>query len=217
MYKIGVTGGIASGKTTLSKFVVKFKHVAMLNLDLIAHKLYDNDHFLRQAIATRFGPTAIKTLPNGRETVDRQVLGRAVFSSRENLQALNAIVHPQVKKYLEFHIQSLVDLPKELRPDVIFVEGAVIIEGGWVKYFDEIWSTMLPKGVAVERVQVRNKNLSREQAERRVQLQINDTDRMRIAKFWYDSSKPFEENAKAICAQMERLRKEGILREVAKV
>ncbi len=215
MYRIGVTGKIASGKTTLTKYLATFKHVHCINLDLAAHKLYESDYYLRKALATRFGPTILSIKPNGLETVNRAELGKIAFSDPDSLKSLNSIVHPCVFKYLNYELDHMTQMKKSIRPDILFVEGAVIIEAGWGKYFDEIWVTTLPKKEALERLLNRNKNLPKEQAEKRVNMQISDEERVKQAKFWYDTVKPFEENVSLIMRELERLKAEGKLRDIA--
>eukprot|EP01022_Parablepharisma_sp_SALTPOND_P015279 TRINITY_DN2145_c0_g2_i1.p3 TRINITY_DN2145_c0_g2~~TRINITY_DN2145_c0_g2_i1.p3 ORF type:complete len:260 (+),score=19.98 TRINITY_DN2145_c0_g2_i1:71-781(+) len=217
MYKIGITGGIASGKTTLSKYLSKYKYVRCLNLDQSVHKLYDTDYHLRQALATRFGPEILTLRPTGTHTINRQELSRIVFSNSDDLRSLNGIVHPCVFKYMNCEFEHMSQLPKDLRPDVVFIEGAVIIEAGWNKYFDEMWVTTLPKEKALERLLKRNKNIPKEQAEKRINMQTSDEERIKHAKFWYETMKPFKENEELIKKELERLKSEGKLRDVAMI
>jgi len=217
MYKIALTGGIASGKTTLSKFLSNYKFVKCLNLDLAVHRLYESDYFLRKELTTRFGEKIIMTKQNGVQTVNRAELGKIVFSDLENLKSLNKIVHPRVFKYLQFEFETLEQMSKELKPDIVFIEGAVIIEAGWMSQFNEIWLTTLEKSKALDRVLTRDKKLKREQAERRINMQISDEERLKYAKFWYDTDPPFSENIPKIEAELQRLKNGGKLREISHI
>ena len=217
MYKIGLTGGIASGKTTLSKYLASFKYIRSLNMDLAAHKLYKEDYFLRKEVASRFGSNVLTIDETGAETINRKELGRIVFSSREDLKRLNELIHPRLYKYMDMEFEAERSLPKEIRSDVVFVEGAVIIESGGANYFDEIWVTTLSKEEALKRVFNRNPNLTKEQAEKRVMMQTCDEKRLKYAKFWYDTARPFEENKKLIDKELERLKQQGKLRKIEQI
>eukprot|EP00831_Metopus_contortus_P016419 TRINITY_DN16886_c0_g1_i1.p1 TRINITY_DN16886_c0_g1~~TRINITY_DN16886_c0_g1_i1.p1 ORF type:complete len:187 (+),score=18.36 TRINITY_DN16886_c0_g1_i1:149-709(+) len=149
MFKIGITGGITSGKTTLSKYLNNIPFCKTINMDKAVHKLYDIDFLLRREIEQRFGRKSLLLKPDGTTTVNRQVLGKIVFSNPDMLKALNQIVHPYAHRYLESVIQALLSTPLKSRPDVLFVEGAVIIEAGWTDYFNEVWVTTLPKKMSL--------------------------------------------------------------------
>ena len=212
MYKIGVTGGIASGKTTLSKYLSEFKYARSMNMDLAAHKLYNIDYYLRKELVSRFGNTILRENKYGIQELNRGEVAKIVFSSSNNLRRLNELIHPRLMKYLQCELDYMIELPKEIRPDVLFIEGAVIIEGGWAKYFDELWVTTLSKEEGLKRVLKRNKDILKSQAEERINMQITDEERLKYAKFWYNTIKPFKENKSLINKELQRLKLEGKLK-----
>ena len=77
---------------------------------------------------------------------------------------------------------------------MIAVEGAIIVESGFHRDFDELWVTLLDKQNAVERIMQRNPHIDESQALERVGSQISDEERVQHASFSYDTVAPFEEN-----------------------
>eukprot|EP00826_Nyctotherus_ovalis_P002143 TRINITY_DN10404_c0_g1_i11.p2 TRINITY_DN10404_c0_g1~~TRINITY_DN10404_c0_g1_i11.p2 ORF type:complete len:119 (+),score=37.04 TRINITY_DN10404_c0_g1_i11:99-455(+) len=118
---------------------------------------------------------------------------------------------------MELEFDTLSHLPEEKRPDVVFVEGAVVIESGGASRFDEVWVTTLSKEECLKRVRERNPNLPKEQAEKRALSQIADEERLKYAKFWYNTAKPFEDNIKLVHKELERLKNQGKLRDVVMI
>ncbi len=104
LYKIGVTGGIASGKTTLINYLAKINGIKTLKLDLLAHDLYKQSASLRHQIRDEFGHTTLT--PNGLD-VNRTALGAIVFGNTERLNRLNQIVWPELEFYTDFLIREL--------------------------------------------------------------------------------------------------------------
>ena len=97
------------------------------------------------------------------------------------------------------------NLPKG-KYDLIAVEGAILIEAKTYGFFDEMWVVTLPKETAMERVKVRNPDLSDEQIQDRIDRQITDEERLKYAKFSYNSQDSFYENKKKILDYLKQLK-----------
>lgn len=93
LYKIGITGGIASGKSTLVNYLARIKGIKTLQLDLVAHDLYRQSAHLRSKIKQEFGENCLT--PDGLN-INRAELGKLVFKDKERLDTLNSIVWPEL-------------------------------------------------------------------------------------------------------------------------
>lgn len=157
MYSIGLTGGIGSGKSLISKVFNHFG-IPVFNSDKQAKELYKDPLFL-QEIVEEFGEEIIE---NGKFST--QKLANIVFNDNKALEKLNSLIHPKVlDKYKLW--QS-----KQTSPYTI-LESAIILEIGWQNHFDKIINIETPIEIAIERVKLRD-NISREQVLQRINNQM---------------------------------------------
>ena len=135
MVVIGLTGGIASGKSTVSQ-MLREKGATVIEADKVGHEVYQpGSPGWREVVAT-FGPTVVGEGGN----IDRSSLGEIVFRDPEALRRLNAITHPRMKAIMAQQVQAL----KEKGTPVVVLEAAVLIEAEWLSLVDEVWLTALP-------------------------------------------------------------------------
>lgn len=170
MKVIGLTGGIASGKSTVSRFLAGLGAV-IIDADRIGHQFLENDGEARQQVVDAFGRQILK--PNGE--IDRKKLGRTVFKSPEALSRLNQIMHRRiydmVKTQLEQHQKQGVN--------VVVVEAPLLIEAGWTSLVDEVWVTVAPRAIVLKRLgQV---GLSRAESLARIRSQLPARERNKQA------------------------------------
>ena len=173
MITIGLTGGIASGKSTVSA-MLKDLGAYILDADKVGHQAYEPGTKVWDEVVASFGRDVVAE--DG--TIDRKKLGPIVFADPEALKRLNAIVHPRMRETIR---GILDDLRRKGGVPVAVVEAAVLIEAGWVPLVDEVWVTEAPERVAMERLMNRN-GLSAEQAEARIQSQLSNDERRRYAQ-----------------------------------
>lgn len=157
MFSVGLTGGIGSGKTLISKVFQSFG-VPIFYTDTEAKKLYQDPIFLQQ-ISQTFGEEVVEN-----NQLQNQKLANIVFNNPEALKQLNALIHPKV---LELYTlwQS-----KQTTPYTI-LESAIIFESNWQNHFDCIINISTPIEIAIRRVQERDK-LSRERITERINNQF---------------------------------------------
>ena len=117
MMIVGLTGGIGSGKTTVANFFSDFKNVAIYIADVEAKKLMNSSIFIKKHLIKEFGIEAYK---NG--SLNRNFISKIVFNNKEKLTALNAIVHPEVKKHFKEFVKNNSD------KDYIIYENAILFE-----------------------------------------------------------------------------------------
>ena len=154
---IGITGGIGSGKTTVTNFFSEFKNVATYSADIEAKKLMNSSNSIRSKIIEEFGQEGYK---NGQ--LNKIFIANIVFKNKEKLAVLNAIVHPEVKK----HFQNFVLQHKE--KEYILYENAILFESKGNLFCDVIISVFVPLAERVKRVMARDNSTEKE-----VQNRIN--------------------------------------------
>ena len=174
---IGITGGIGSGKTTLSN-LLREKNYLVYDADSRAKLLQNTDKSLREKITSLFGQDAY----NEAGELNRPFLAKIVFNNAEKLQQLNEIVHPVVKADFE----NWVELNKD--KELLFQESAILFESGFYQMFDKIIVVTADKNIRVERV-IQRDNITREQALERMSRQLPESELLRRADFICSSDK----------------------------
>ena len=185
---IGLTGGIASGKSTVS---AKLKELgaAIIDADILARGVVSKGEIAYNRIVQCFGENIL--LPSGE--INRKRLGSIVFSNKEKLALLNSITHPEI-------INRVKDTIKELKAKgtkVIVVDAAILIEMGLHKYVDSVWLVVVDRETQVKRLIERDKFDYRD-AENRINSQFTNEVRKKYADVIIDNNKPIEEVGKKI-------------------
>ncbi|MAU64690.1 MAG: dephospho-CoA kinase [Dehalococcoidia bacterium] len=171
MITVGLTGGIATGKSLVSQLLEE--HGAfVINADLIAHELYNPGTMGFNSLISHFGDTILDL--NG--TIDRKKLASIVFTRKHEMDNLNTIMHPLIYDEIK---KIMSDLSNKKYP-VVVVEAAVLIEAGWQDLFDQIWVVSSDMETVISRLNVRN-GLSREESLKRINSQIHPKDRNKYA------------------------------------
>lgn len=169
MVKVGLTGGIGSGKSTVAR-VFEVLGIAIYHADERARALMAERADVRDALVARFGPAIFKD-----GELDRAGLASIIFEDEAALQAVNAIVHPAVRA--DFDHWAL----QQEGPYVI-MEAALMAENeGW-KRFDRVITVACPEQERIKRVMLRDA-VSEEQVRARMQHQATDQARAAIAHF----------------------------------
>ncbi|MEN2403067.1 dephospho-CoA kinase [Flavobacterium sp. MC2016-06] len=166
---IGLTGGIGSGKTTIANYFNKMG-VPVYIADDAAKKVMQSESIIRE-IKTAFGESLFEN-----NILNRAKLAAIVFNDSEKLAALNAIVHPAVKKDFESWLLE----KKEY--DYVMYEAAILFESGRYKDCDVIINVTAPEEVRIERVLKRDKT-TKEQVLSRIKMQWNDEKRISNSNF----------------------------------
>lgn len=193
----GLTGGIASGKTTLARMFAE-RGCAVLDADRMGHEVIAPGEPALAEIVAAFGPEFL--LPDGR--LDRAALGARVFASRKDRESLNRMTHPRITKKLLKNIELLAN--RRPSKPVIIVEAALLIDAGWSRYVDEIIVVTAQHSEQVRRLMARS-GLSRREAELRVRAQIPLHERLRHATYRVSGEAPPQETSAAIDAILASL------------
>lgn len=169
MYKVGITGGIGSGKSTVCDMLGECG-VAIYNSDVRAKELMACSAPLRVALIERFGEDVYTA-----EGINRSYLAERVFGNAEELAALNAIVHPAVMADFDEWAESQ-------EGEYVVLESAILFEAGLQDRVDVVVSVLAPEALRVERAMARD-GASRESIEARVRSQMSDDERIDRSKY----------------------------------
>jgi len=171
-YVIGLTGGVASGKSSIAARLGALG-ACVIDCDKLGHQAYLPNTQAFRDIVTRFGDDVIAA--DG--TIDRAQLAAKVFGNSDTsklaLNDLNAIVWPEIKR-LALEKMTLSDSNDMM---VYVIEAAVLLEAGWTDMVDEVWCCVIPPQEAIKRVMKRD-GRSEEQAEMRIKSQLSNEQRV---------------------------------------
>ncbi len=169
MLKIGITGGIGSGKSTVTN-IFKVLGVPVFDADSVAKQVMENDLQLREQLITQFGVT---TFQDGK--LNRSYLASIVFKDPYQLAILNAMVHPITLKAAD-------DWMKLQSATYAIKEAALIFEAGAGAGLDLIIGVTAPTAIRIQRVMQRD-GISREAVLERMDKQIDESIKMRLCDF----------------------------------
>lgn len=172
MLTIGLTGGIGSGKSTVSKLLAELG-APIIDADQVGHAIYAPDGPAYPDMIAAFGEGILA--PD--RTIDRKKLGPIVFADPAALKRLNSIVHPKMFARMREMVNAMRTGGKR-KP--IVIEAAILIEANWQPLFNEIWLVIASRERVIERVE-RDRGLKPEQTEARIKAQLSDDDRRKYA------------------------------------
>lgn len=161
-----IAGGIGSGKSVVCRILRALGH-DVYDSDAEARRIMDNSPAIMEAIASDICREAI-CRENGCDTIHRPTLAKAVFSDKEKLNRLNALVHGEVKADIMRRRDMLAEEGRCDRP--LFVETAIPHSSGLDRMADEIWLVEAPEELRIERA-MRRDNASRAAIEARIRTQ----------------------------------------------
>ena len=172
MRVLGLTGGIASGKSTAAERLKELGAI-VLDADRYGHRAYDKDSEGFHAVVNEFGHDIV-----GEDgEIDRRILGGKVFGAPDQLKRLTDIVWPVIRQFATAEINEL----REREPQtVIVLEAAVLIEAEWQDLADEVWVVHVEPAAAKKRLMDRN-NLDADAAQARIDSQITNEERLEHA------------------------------------
>lgn len=169
MLKIGLTGGIGSGKSTVAN-IFKVLGIPIFDADSVAKDLMENDLELREKLIAQFGPLVFD-----QGKLNRKWLASIVFKDPYQLNLLNALVHPITLKKAENWFDGQ-DAPYGIK------EAALLFEAGAGEGLDYIIGVFAPQHIRIQRVMQRD-GLSREEVLSRINQQVDDTIKMKLCDF----------------------------------
>lgn len=170
MKRIGLTGGIGCGKSTVVA-ELRRQAVPCFVADEVARTYYDDSSFVSQVQALFESPI---TSPDGR--IDRRAVAQAVFVDKSKLQQLNTLVHPRVMRDFDDWCRSHNDAP------VVFFESAILFEYGMQKLMDAVVTVYLDQEERMRRLMERDRT-SVEELRQRMANQLSDEEKLMRADY----------------------------------
>eukprot|EP00105_Crassostrea_gigas_P008112 XP_011422578.1 PREDICTED: bifunctional coenzyme A synthase [Crassostrea gigas] len=165
-YVLGLTGGIASGKSAICKRLEGLG-AGTVDCDKLGHQAYAKGTVGYDKVVGTFGSGIL----NSDGEVNRRSLGAIVFSDETKMQTLNKIVWPEIAKLATEEVKKFGAEGKA----VVVLEAAILLRAGWEEHCHEVWGCVIPVKEAVKRLHERN-NLSEEEAMKRIHLGVTNSE-----------------------------------------
>ncbi len=196
-YVIGITGNIGSGKSVVLEHL-KELGALVVDADKVAHAVIDPQGEAYRKVVKTFGPGVLDA--DGR--IDRQFLGRIVFSAPAELAKLERIVHPAVRERLRLVLAST-------PPDaVVAIEAIKLLESGLAdELCDEIWVVIAPPEVRAKRLMA-DRDMSKEEAWLRIEAQPPEEEKIARADVVIDNSGTLEQTYNQVDKAWDRVAQE---------
>lgn len=188
---IGITGSIATGKSSVSNYI-KSKGYVVIDSDELVHKLYLKDGILYSKLISYFGESI-----KGIDQIDRNALRNIVFNDMNKLQALNSITHPIIFDELKRVIESL-------NVDLIFIDVPLLFEAGFEKLCDKVVVVYTNIDIEIKRLMKRD-NINKDEAYLKISKQIGIEAKVKKADYVIDNSRDFNNTKKQIDELLERI------------
>ena len=197
MIVIGLTGGIASGKSAAAE-QLRTLGAVVIDADRLGHRVYEQGSQGFQMVVNEFGHDIV----DDEGEINRQVLGGKVFGAPDQMQRLTDIMWPEIRRMAEEEIAE----ERANGTEIVVLEAAVLIEAGWTDIVDDVWVLNAKLDVARKRLMDRN-NLSEEAAQARIDSQISARERNEHADVKIDNSDTMEAFERRIKTQWNKLQR----------
>lgn len=194
---IGLTGGIASGKSTAARYLAE-NGAFVMDGDVLGHRAYEPNTAAFAKIAETFGSDVVGT--DGQ--IDRKVLGSKVFGNPDALKQLTDILYPEIRRmFSEWIATEQADNPEAL----LVMDAAVLLEAGWEDLADETWVVIVDPDTAVTRAVARD-GLDEAAVRKRIASQLSNDERSARADVVIDNSGDETALTTRLDAELARIR-----------
>ncbi|KAA0192289.1 hypothetical protein HAZT_HAZT001219 [Hyalella azteca] len=200
-YIIGLTGGSASGKSSIASRLKSFG-ASIIDCDKLGHKAYLEGTECYSKLVEAYGPKIL----NETGEINRKALGALVFGNQEKLNQLNSLVWPEILLLLKNKVAEL----KIQGAKLVVVDAAVLLEAQWDLQCHEVWVCVLPESEAVRRICERD-GCSEELAQQRLQRQMRDDERVKRAHVVFCSLWDYSYTTQQVLTAWRRLQRQGIV------
>jgi dephospho-CoA kinase len=197
MLKMGLTGGIASGKSAVAA-MLREMGFRVLEADVVSHKLLDPGQEAHDEVLREFGAG----LADAQKRIDRAKLGALVFADPAKLAKLNRILHPRVEQII---LRTFEEWQHDGVRDAGFVEAALLIEAGMATKLNGLVVAFCGPEQQMERLRARG--MSETEAKRRIAAQMSVSEKLKHATETIDCSGTLEETRAQVRALAAKLRK----------
>ena len=191
---IGITGGIASGKSTVTEFL-RQQDYQVIDADQVVHELQEPGERLYQALLSAFGPAILQE--DGR--LDRPKLGAMIFGNPELLEQSSQIQNQIIREELAGRRDLLAETE-----DIFFMDLPLLFELQYEEWFDQIWLVDVTVETQLSRLMTRNA-LSQEEAEKRIATQLSLQEKRNRADVLIDNNGPLEHTQEQLREALQKL------------
>ena len=185
---IGLTGGIGSGKSTVSQFLAELGAV-VIDTDKVGHEAFKPGTESWQRVVAAFGRSIVTADGN----IDRKKLGEIVFDSPVELLKLEQIIHPAISEIVIARIEEY----RQQGVKVVVLEVPLLVEAGWASLVDEVWVTTAPEPVILRRLEERT-GMTEQESLARMRSQLPSEERLKHADTVIDTNCTLDELRKKI-------------------
>lgn len=175
---IGLTGGIGTGKSTVSEYL-KTKGITIVDADKTAHEITEPGSPVLNELAGVFGDDIILE----GDVLDRKKLASRAFSSVENTKKLEGITHGAIKEEMARQIEAA----KERKEKIVFIDAPLLVESGLHKLCDAVWVVTADIDVRISRIKDRD-GMTEDEITARISRQLSDSERNSYADELIDNS-----------------------------
>lgn len=197
MKKIGITGGVGSGKSLVLNFLEDTYQAAVYQADILAHEVQMPGEDCYKEVVRTFG----KEILNEDGTINRGMLGGIVFNDPKSLQKLNAIVHPAVNR----RICELIEEEEAKETAVFILEAALLTDPFYRSILDEIWYIHVSEDVRRERLKA-SRGYSDEKITSMIAVQAGEEEFQTLSDKVIENSGSFEETKKQLAREFRELK-----------
>ena len=183
MKVIGLTGGIGSGKSTVSQFLAELG-IVILDADKVGHEALKPGSELWEQVVNEFGKSIVTVSGD----IDRTKLGELVFKNHEARVRLNRIMHPPMYNIVKAQLEEY----RRQGVNKVVLEAPLLLEAEWNSLVNEVWVTVAPEATVLKRLRERT-GLSEEEAKTRINAQLSTEERIKHADVVIDTDCSLDE------------------------
>ncbi|MGE1061124.1 dephospho-CoA kinase [Megasphaera paucivorans] len=202
MYIIGVSGGIASGKSTVIN-ILKSYGAYIIDCDELAKAVVTPNSSGLRAVISAFGPQSV--LSDG--TMNRAYIGNIVFNDVEQKKKLESILHPLIHEKIDIEIKRL---QKNKKAKIVFLDMPLLFELKYYLYVDETWLVYVDPATQLQRLMNRN-NYTADEASARIHAQLPIDEKKSLAQVIIDNTGSLEYTEEQVRIQWNLLLSKGNL------
>lgn len=189
MVVVGLTGGIASGKSVVSN-MLRDLGATIIDADEISRDVMIPHSKCWEEVVAAYGSECLLD----DLTIDRKALARLVFRDSEQIQQFNRIVHP----YIQQRIEDIIDDIKHTDPHaLVIIDAALLVETGLYKRYDKLIVVSVSKETQLKRLMIRDA-MSREEAESRMDRQLPLSEKLNVADYIIENEGSFTQTREAV-------------------
>jgi dephospho-CoA kinase len=183
MKVIGLTGGIGTGKSTVSRFLAELG-ATVIDADKVGHEVLQSDAEAWREVVAAFGRRVLAA--DG--AIDRKKLGTIVFADPESLARLNRIMHPRIHGVVQAQLREC----QRQGAAVVVLEAPLLVEAGWTSLVDEVWVTTASEAAVLWRLKERV-GLSESESRARIGTQLPPEEKIKQADVVIDTDCDLDE------------------------